>query len=153
MRNKLFAVLALVAILLAACARPANEVLPTVTPILCDVRVDGRWVVGPAGKPLILYGASLPTLTKMEKSNYPVADRLHDELNRSGIDTILDDRDARPGFKFADADLLGMPLRLTVSPRTLAKGGVELKLRREKEFRVVPREVVLDEVKAALAKA
>ena len=46
---------------------------------------------------------------------------------------------------------LGMPLRLTVSPRTLAKNGVELKLRKEKAFRLVPLETVLEEIRATLA--
>ncbi len=41
------------------------------------------------------------------------ADKLHDDLTAAGIDTLLDDRDARPGFKFADADLIGIPVRIT----------------------------------------
>ncbi|MBP7933036.1 MAG: proline--tRNA ligase [Phycisphaerae bacterium] len=57
------------------------------------------------------------------------ATRLYDELARHGLDVLLDDRDARPGFKFKDADLVGIPVRLTVAARALAEGKVELKMR------------------------
>ena len=55
------------------------------------------------------------------------ADKLYAQLNAAGIDTLLDDRDARPGFKFADADLIGFPVRITVGDRGLKEGKVELK--------------------------
>jgi prolyl-tRNA synthetase len=51
---------------------------------------------------------------------------------------LFDDRQESPGVKFNDADLLGMPLRLTVSPRTLEKDSVELKKRAEKDTELVP---------------
>ncbi|HOW71007.1 MAG TPA: proline--tRNA ligase [Phycisphaerae bacterium] len=57
------------------------------------------------------------------------ARRLHDALSGRGIDVLLDDRDARPGFKFKDADLVGIPVRLTVAAKALAEGKVELKMR------------------------
>jgi len=50
---------------------------------------------------------------------------------------LYDDRDESPGVKFKDADLLGMPVRLTISPRTLKEDSVEVKLRREKEWELV----------------
>jgi prolyl-tRNA synthetase len=53
------------------------------------------------------------------------ADRLYDELTAAGIDVLYDDRDVSPGIKFADADLLGMPTRLTVGARGLERGVVE----------------------------
>jgi prolyl-tRNA synthetase len=53
------------------------------------------------------------------------AERLYDELTAAGVDVLYDDRDARPGIKFADADLLGMPTRLTVGARGLERGVVE----------------------------
>ncbi len=73
--------------------------------------------------------------------------RLERELEAAGLDVLIDDRDERPGVKFKDADLIGAPLRLTVGARGLAKGGVELKPRREpdpKKAELVP----LDEVTA-----
>jgi len=54
---------------------------------------------------------------------------LHDRLEGQGVDTLLDDREARPGFKFKDADLIGIPLRITVGRKALSEGVVELKRR------------------------
>jgi len=59
-------------------------------------------------------------------------------LAEAGLEALVDDRDDSPGAKFKDADLLGMPVRLTVSPRALGKGGVELKRRSERESEIVP---------------
>ena len=57
-----------------------------------------------------------------------------------GLDVVYDDRDAGPGEKFADAELLGGPLRLTVGRRTLASGELEAQVRRGRESRSVPLE-------------
>ena len=69
-----------------------------------------------------------------------VAERLYTELTETGLDTVYDDRDAGPGEKFADAELLGVPLRLTVGRRTLASGEVEVQIRRGRETRSLPLE-------------
>ncbi len=61
------------------------------------------------------------------------ADALYEKLSAQGIETLYDDRDARPGEKFADADLMGMPYRVVVSDKTLAAGAHELKVRRTGE--------------------
>jgi prolyl-tRNA synthetase len=61
------------------------------------------------------------------------ADRLYGELRAGGVDVLYDDRDRAPGEKFADAELLGCPLRLTVGRRTLESGVVEVQLRRGRE--------------------
>ncbi len=58
---------------------------------------------------------------------------LERELEARGVEVLVDDREERPGVKFKDADLIGIPLRLTVGARSLAKGGVELKPRTEKD--------------------
>jgi prolyl-tRNA synthetase len=65
-------------------------------------------------------------------------ERLYEQLQQAGISVLYDDRDESAGVKFNDADLLGMPLRLTVSPRTLEKESVEVKRRSEKESMLVP---------------
>lgn len=57
------------------------------------------------------------------------ADELYNQLTALGIDVLYDDRDVRPGQKFAEADLLGIPFRLVVSSKTLAEGKIELKAR------------------------
>ena len=64
-------------------------------------------------------------------------------LNRAGIESVLDDRDQRPGVKFKDADLIGFPWRVVVGARGLAEGKVELKHRRAAEsVLVAPADVV-----------
>jgi len=67
-----------------------------------------------------------------------VAERLYGELQARGVAVLLDDRDERPGVKMKDADLLGVPLRLTIGKRGLAEGKVEVKARRGGEVTFVP---------------
>ncbi len=55
--------------------------------------------------------------------------KIYDELSEAGVDTLLDDRDQRPGFKFKDADLIGIPIRITVGKRLKETGELEIKLR------------------------
>jgi prolyl-tRNA synthetase len=57
------------------------------------------------------------------------ADALYAALEKAGVETLYDDRDLRPGEKFADADLLGIPYRIIVSEKTIAAGKHELKVR------------------------
>ena len=65
------------------------------------------------------------------------ADLLYDSLTAAGTSVLYDDRDIRPGQKFGDADLLGIPYRIVISEKTLAAGTVELKLRTESDSRQV----------------
>jgi len=74
---------------------------------------------------------------------------LHDRLAAAGIDVLLDDREERPGVKFKDADLLGIPLRVTIGERGLKEGIVELKRRTEKD----PAKIPLAEAEAAVLQA
>jgi prolyl-tRNA synthetase len=64
-------------------------------------------------------------------------ERLYGQLNDDGLSVFLDDRDERPGLKFKDADLLGTPVRVTVSTRTLHKDSVEIKLRSSPKFDLI----------------
>ena len=73
-----------------------------------------------------------------------VAERLYEELREAGLEVVYDDRDAGPGEKFADAELVGVPLRLTVGRRTLASGEVEAQVRRGRETRSIPLEGAAD---------
>jgi prolyl-tRNA synthetase len=67
-----------------------------------------------------------------------VCDRLYAELNQHGVEVLFDDRDERPGVKFKDADLIGVPLRITVGAKGLEKGCVELKWRRDGRAQELP---------------
>jgi prolyl-tRNA synthetase len=71
-----------------------------------------------------------------------IAERLYHEAWQHGVEMLLDDRETTPGVKLNDADLIGLPLRLTLGPRSLKAGGAELKHRHGDETRIVP----IDEV-------
>jgi prolyl-tRNA synthetase len=71
---------------------------------------------------------------------------LYRELQASGYDVLLDDRNERPGVKFKDADLLGLPVRLNIGARGLAAGEVEVVIRRGKTMTKVPAGQVLERV-------
>jgi len=81
---------------------------------------------------------------------FTVADKLYAELQAAGIEVLYDDRDERPGVKFNDADLIGLPLRLTVGDKGLKKGGVELKRRTDKVSDLVTVGEVVARVKTAV---
>ncbi|HZE45143.1 MAG TPA: proline--tRNA ligase [Steroidobacteraceae bacterium] len=66
------------------------------------------------------------------------ADALYRDFNAAGIDVLFDDRDARPGVKFADSELLGIPHRIVIGERTLAAGNLEYRHRRETESTEIP---------------
>jgi len=72
------------------------------------------------------------------------SDRLHDALTEAGFDVLLDDRDLRPGVRFADQELMGIPHRLVVGDRSLDKGELEYKGRRDDEATMVPADAILD---------
>ncbi len=80
-----------------------------------------------------------------------VANQLYDELQAEGVEVLFDDRDESPGVKFNDADLIGVPLRLTVGSRGLKKESVELKRRDQDERELVPLVESIDRVKAEIA--
>ena len=88
---------------------------------------------------------------KKEAGEKEAAERLYGELQSANIDVLLDDRDERPGVKFNDADLLGLPVRLVVSPRNLKAGVVEIKGRTDSEAGSVALDGVVAEVRERLA--
>ncbi len=84
------------------------------------------------------FDVELVGLGRPGSEEHALAERLYDELRSAGLDVVYDDRDAGPGEKFADAELLGCPLRLTVGRRTMAAGEVEVQIRRGREARSAP---------------
>ena len=83
------------------------------------------------------YHVALVALVRSDETREK-AEALYQTLLDAGIEVLYDDRDASPGVKFADADLRGMPLRLTISERSLKKGGVEFKRRTARDFEIIP---------------
>jgi prolyl-tRNA synthetase len=76
-----------------------------------------------------------------------LGESVYTALRDLGVETLLDDRDAGPGEKFADAELLGCPLRATIGRRTMQSGEIEIQIRRGRENRTVP----VDGAAAAIA--
>jgi prolyl-tRNA synthetase len=81
---------------------------------------------------------------------FHMAEKIYQELQKEGIEVLFDDRDDSPGVKFNDADLLGIPLRLTLSQRTLQSQSVEVKWRTEKEAQLLPLDNLAVRVKKLL---
>ena len=75
------------------------------------------------------------------------AESIYRTLTGGGLEVLYDDRNESAGVKFNDADLLGMPIRITISKRSLDKGGVELKMRDREEVRIVPAGKMLEEIR------
>ena len=75
-----------------------------------------------------------------------IAGAIYDALRDKGVDTILDDRDERPGVKFKDCDLIGVPLRVTIGERNLKQGNLEIKMRTRKEQDLVRKDEILGRV-------
>jgi prolyl-tRNA synthetase len=86
------------------------------------------------------YDIELVGLGKEGEEAYDVAERLYDELRATGLDVLYDDRAASPGEKFADAELLGVPLRVTVGRKALEARELEAQIRRGREKRSLPLE-------------
>ncbi len=86
-----------------------------------------------------------------ERDQAEAAERLYRQLTEGQIEVLFDDRDERAGVKFKDADLIGIPVRITVGPKRLKEGQVELTVRRTRETRVVALDAVLDAVHELIA--
>ncbi|MEC9035104.1 MAG: proline--tRNA ligase [Actinomycetota bacterium] len=74
------------------------------------------------------------------------AERIYNELGCAGVDVLLDDRNERPGVKFADAELIGIPLRVTIGPRGLENGVAELNVRSDSQQSEIALDKVVEEV-------
>jgi prolyl-tRNA synthetase len=81
------------------------------------------------------FDVELITLGKEGEEARTVADHLYDELRAAGLDVLYDDREGSAGEKFADAELLGCPLRLTIGKRGLEAGEIDVQVRRGQEQR------------------
>ncbi|MEL6525585.1 MAG: proline--tRNA ligase, partial [Chloroflexota bacterium] len=95
------------------------------------------------------YEVHLVMLTGDESEK--LAEDLYQSLREVGVEVLYDDRDERPGVKFNDADLIGIPLRVTVSRRSLEKGGFEFKRRDSKDSRIVPQEEIIATLQSEIA--
>jgi len=99
---------------------------------------DEKGIIWPL--PITPYQVCLCGLRLEDETVAHAARAVYDELTKAGIEVLFDDRIESPGIKFNDADLLGIPLRLTVSPRSLQNNSVEIKWRRGKQPEMLPRD-------------
>ena len=97
---------------------------------------DGNKIVWP--RPLAPYDVEIVALQGAGESVLKTAEEIGATLSDTGLAVLLDDREARPGEKFADADLIGAPLRITVGKKTLEDGAVDLRLLASGEESRVP---------------
>lgn len=102
---------------------------------------DSRGIIWP--KEVSPFDVHLVSVNPSDQKVYAASERLHDELATAGLDVIWDNRDVSAGVKFADADLLGIPIRLIVGKKFVEKGMVDVKTRADgRESEVEPGEVV-----------
>ena len=92
------------------------------------------------------YKVMILVLDAGDKKIMELASVVYQELEKKGIEPLLDDRDERPGVKFKDADLLGIPLQVIVGKNALKEGTLELKNRRSQQKLVKPQEEILREI-------
>ena len=92
------------------------------------------------------YEAIVVPVNAKNEDQMAVAEEIYQGLLAQGVDAIIDDRKERAGVKFKDADLIGYPMRITVSPKALEEGSVEVKIRRSGEVKMVEKANAISEI-------
>jgi prolyl-tRNA synthetase len=101
-------------------------------------------------KPIAPYDVHLLGLNMQNDDVIEAADALYEELNSSGLSTLFDDRSDTAGVKFNDADLLGLPVRVVVSPRNMKQGVVEIKERSSNDAITIPTEEAVEVIRGLI---
>jgi len=114
-----------------------------------EQRADADGIVWPAA--IAPYLVHIVAVNVKDQTQAQAAEGLYAECQKQGLEALLDDRDERPGVKFKDADLLGAPIRVTIGNAFVKEGVMEVKTRRTRTERKVPREAVLTTIKELLA--
>lgn len=110
---------------------------------IVEVLSDDKGIIWPKSvAPFAVHLLSLGNDDDVKKE----AEAVYKELSMSGIEVLFDDRDLPAGEKFADSDLLGIPMRLVVSKRSLEEGGFEAKERREEKGKIIKKENLVKEI-------
>ena len=109
---------------------------------------DDNGIIWPAA--IAPFHVELLVLNTKSEQSVTVADELAAGLESEGVEVLYDDRNERPGVKFKDADLLGLPLRVNIGERSLAKGVFELRFRKTGETREIPVEEAVSAIVSAL---
>lgn len=101
--------------------------------------------------PIAPYHAVIVPISTKDAEQMKLAEEFYLALNKAGIETVFDDRNERPGVKFKDADLIGYPLKITVGPKVMNEGVIEVKSRRTGEVRLINKEHYIEEIRTFLA--
>ncbi len=109
---------------------------------------DDKGIMWPV--PIAPYEVYLCALKVEDSKVMEAAEKLYAELTAAGVEVLFDDREESPGVKFNDADLIGIPLRVVISARTLKTNSVELKWRREQQADIKPLDGLTDVIKKLL---
>jgi prolyl-tRNA synthetase len=110
--------------------------------VVTEKLANEKGLVWPAS--IAPFSLHLLSLSKDKTSEaYTLAKSLYTTLTARGVEVLFDDRDASPGEKFADSDLIGIPMRVVVSDKSLEKGGVEIKERISDESHIITAEELL----------
>ncbi|MFA7061739.1 MAG: His/Gly/Thr/Pro-type tRNA ligase C-terminal domain-containing protein, partial [Pedobacter sp.] len=96
--------------------------------------------------PIAPFHCSVVALNTKDKGVMAEAEEIYFKLEKKGIEVLFDDRDERPGVKFKDNDLIGIPLRIVVGAKGLAEGKVEIKIRKTGEVLLMPIEDAIEHV-------
>ncbi|MBP2650255.1 MAG: Prolyl-tRNA synthetase [Firmicutes bacterium] len=105
------------------------------------------WPVAIAPYHAVIVPVNVKDIAQME-----LAEKIYTELNKSGVDAVLDDRPERAGVKFKDADLIGYPLKITLGPKALNENLIEVKVRKNGEIFFFAPENFVTEIKTLLKK-
>jgi prolyl-tRNA synthetase len=111
---------------------------------IIEVLADDKGIVWP--KEVAPFHVHLVRLGVNEKT-VEYADKLYSDLQKAGVEVLYDDRDLRPGEKFADSDLIGIPVRFVVSDKTVEQNKVEVKYRTKADAEMMSLEDALSVVK------
>ncbi|HAG51930.1 MAG: proline--tRNA ligase [Deltaproteobacteria bacterium GWC2_42_51] len=103
--------------------------------------------------PLAPFQAHLIPINVNDKATMDAAETVSKNLTDAGLDVLMDDRDERAGIKFNDADLIGIPVRLTIGSKTLKEGSVELKMRKSPEINLIKLDKVVEKISAIMRPA
>ena len=112
---------------------------------------DANGIIFPL--PIAPFHCIISALNIKEEPVREASELIYRQLIEAGVEALLDDRDERPGFKFKDADLIGIPLRIVVGSKNLAEGKVELKDRKSGDVTLLPVAEAVEKVKTVVAEA
>ncbi len=111
---------------------------------------DENGIIWP--KSIAPYQVAVVPVNAKNEEQFKLAEKVYEELIAQGIETVLDDRAERAGVKFKDADLIGYPLRVTIGPKTVEEGKLEVKARKTGEVVLLDAAAYMEQLKEILAK-